>query len=67
MTLVDGQHIRSLFVIRILKYWKHSRQLVETVVHTQGHRLDADKFPMLSGCSWTWQGLYPDLDPCWFE
>ena len=41
-------------------------QTVETIVRTQRHRLDADKFPMFSG-GWTWQGFCRDLDLCWFE
>ena len=39
---------------------------VETVVRTQRHHLDADKFPMFS-VAWTWQGFCRDFDPCWFE
>ena len=39
-------------------------QTVETVVRTQRHRLDADKFPMFS-VGWTWQGYCRDLDRCW--
>ena len=41
-------------------------QTVETVVRTQRHRLDAEKFLMFS-VGWTWQGFCRDLDPCWFE
>ena len=39
---------------------------VETVVCTQTHRLDTDKFPMFS-VGWTGQGFCRDCDPCWFE
>ena len=40
---------------------------VETVVRTQRHRRDVDKFPMLS-VGWTWRGGFVAvLDPCWFE
>ena len=35
----------------VRKHWQHSRQ--NTVVRTQKHRLDADKFSMFSG-GWTW-------------
>ena len=38
---------------------------VETIVHTQRHRL-ADKFPMFS-VGWTRQGFCRDLVPCWSE
>ena len=41
-------------------------QRVEAVVRTPRHRLDADKFSIVSGGP-TWQGLGRDLDPCWFE
>ena len=37
-------------------------QSVKTVVRTQRHRFDADKFPMFSG-GWAWQRFYRDLDP----
>ena len=37
---------------------------VETVVRTQRHPLDADKFPMFSGGR-TWQRFCRDLYPCW--
>ena len=36
-------------------------QTMETVVRTQRHRLDADRFPMFS-VGWTWQGFRRDLD-----
>ena len=52
MTMLDGQHIRQSSlksVIHILKYWQHYElQTVESVVRTQLHRLDADKFPIFS-------------------
>ena len=56
----------SLLVIQFLNYWQHSRkslQTVETVVRTQTHRLDADKFPTFS-VGWNWQEFCRDLDPC---
>ena len=41
-------------------------QTVETVVRTQIHRLDFDKFQMFS-IGWTWQRFRGDLNPWWFE
>ena len=41
-------------------------QTIETVVRTQRHRLDADKFPMFS-VGWTWNGFCRDSDPFWSE
>ena len=41
-------------------------QTAKTVLCTQRHRLDADKFPMFSvGCSW--HEFCRDSDPYWFK
>ena len=41
-------------------------QTVGTVLCTQRHRLDADRFPMFS-VSWAWQAFCGDLNLCWSE
>ena len=41
-------------------------QIVEIVVRTQRHRLDADNFPMFS-VGWTWHWFCRDLNICLFE
>ena len=52
------------------QYWQHSSSTKDsinrTVVRTQRHRVDADKFPIFS-VGWTCQGFCRDLDPCWSE
>ena len=41
-------------------------QTVGTVIRTQMHGLEADKFRMFSG-SWNWQGFCRDSDLCRFK
>ena len=52
VTLLDGQHIRQLSLNQVCRSSDSevltALQTVETVVRTQRHRLDADKFPMFS-------------------
>ena len=40
--------------------------ILEAVIRTPRHLLDADMFPMFS-VGWAWQGVCRDLDACWFE
>ena len=67
VTMMNGQHTRQFSSVdwdldsEILA----ALQTVETVVRTQRYCLDAHKFPMFSG-GWTWQGVFRDLDSCWF-
>ena len=67
MNLLDGQH--RLNFSRFLNTGStpdYDNETIETVVRTQRHRLDADKFPIFS-VGWTWQGFCRDLDPCLSE
>ena len=67
MTLLVGQH-KTVFSVACDSDSETlvALQTVETVVRTQRHRLDADKFPMLL-VGLTWREFCRDLDPCWSE
>ena len=68
ITLSDGQDIRQFFYVACNSDFEilTALQTIETVVRTQIHRFDADKFPSFS-IGWTFYGFCRDLGSCLSE